>query len=153
MVAARAGHGHKCDQWPSALSGTRSASAWRVVPGSSAFGSAVGSCAKVGQWQVSLQLLHCMYSRLLAPGVILCSSAISACDKAEKWQISLDLLRYMILVQLRPNVISFNSGVSACEKLLGSLAEQFGSSSICYNTESKFYTILCVPIMVSHIRA
>ena len=26
-----------------------------------AFGSAVGSCAKVGQWQVSLQLLHCIF--------------------------------------------------------------------------------------------
>lgn len=56
------------------------------------FNTAIGSCAKSGDWRRSLDLLAGMKVEGLAPDISSYNGVISACSKAGQWRIGLELL-------------------------------------------------------------
>ncbi|CAE8621629.1 unnamed protein product [Polarella glacialis] len=81
------------------------------------FNSAISACQKVGQWQMSLNVLCAMMPETrVEPDQISYNSAISACAKTGQWRQALILLGMMPEAKVAPDKISFNSAITACEK-------------------------------------
>ena len=78
------------------------------------FNNAIDCCAKVPDWELSINLLRRMKDLGVDYDKVSFSSAISACAKSGRCKESLQLLHEMDTVGIIPDTICFSSAISAC---------------------------------------
>ena len=78
------------------------------------FNNAIDCCAKVSDWQLSMDLLRRMKELGVSYDKISFSSAITACAKAGRWKESLKLLHEMDSLGIVADTICYSSAISAC---------------------------------------
>eukprot|EP00965_Chrysotila_dentata_P223647 6193696-Pleurochrysis_carterae.AAC.3 len=107
-----------------------------LPPDTITFTSAIGACAKSGDYGQALSLLEMMRSAELQPNTITYSNVISACERAGEWRGALRLLQQMQEEGVGVDLMVINAAIGACaragewERAVSLLEEEMKSQGI-----------------------